>query len=281
VLPAGVTATLALVQLLALGALSVLDPALSVFNWPILLTYVFFLSVLSILVSVINQADMRLIDRQTDQLSESASQLQAILDNSTALIYLKDLQGRYFLVNRFFEELFNLSRDEVIGKTAQDVFPQELAEIYCQNDHRVVRSRKPLEIEEPVHQTASTFTFFSVKFPLLNTAGEMYAICNISTDITVRKQVEEMLRYQSVRDPLTNLFNRRYMEEILGREIQRAKRSRKTIGIIMGDIDHLNRSTILMVTRPGTGCYRLWAISFGTISGVGISLVVMGEKNSC
>jgi diguanylate cyclase (GGDEF)-like protein len=51
-------------------------------------------------------------------------------------------------------------------------------------------------------------------------------------------QLRVTLRGQSVRDPLTGLFNRRYMDETLGREIRRAVREGHTLGIIMFDIDH-------------------------------------------
>ena len=48
----------------------------------------------------------------------------------------------------------------------------------------------------------------------------------------------EDLRFQSIRDPLTSLFNRRYMEESLDRELRRAARNEHPLGIIMLDIDH-------------------------------------------
>jgi len=51
-------------------------------------------------------------------------------------------------------------------------------------------------------------------------------------------RLQETLRSQSIRDPLTGLFNRRYMEESLDRELRRAGRSRRPIGIIMLDLDH-------------------------------------------
>jgi diguanylate cyclase (GGDEF)-like protein len=51
-------------------------------------------------------------------------------------------------------------------------------------------------------------------------------------------KLRETLRNQSVRDPLTGLFNRRYMEESLERELSRAARNQRTLGLIMIDIDH-------------------------------------------
>jgi diguanylate cyclase (GGDEF)-like protein len=54
-------------------------------------------------------------------------------------------------------------------------------------------------------------------------------------------KLRETLRNQSIRDPLTGLFNRRYMEETLTREIQRAVRTRDPVGVVMLDLDHFKR----------------------------------------
>jgi diguanylate cyclase (GGDEF)-like protein/PAS domain S-box-containing protein len=54
-------------------------------------------------------------------------------------------------------------------------------------------------------------------------------------------QLQERLRYQSLRDPLTRLYNRRYLQESLAREIDRAQRKQQFIGIIMIDIDHFKK----------------------------------------
>jgi diguanylate cyclase (GGDEF)-like protein len=54
----------------------------------------------------------------------------------------------------------------------------------------------------------------------------------------VNIRLRETLREQSVRDELTGLFNRRYMEETLERELRRATRERRSVGLIMADVDH-------------------------------------------
>jgi diguanylate cyclase (GGDEF)-like protein len=77
--------------------------------------------------------------------------------------------------------------------------------------------------------------------------GEKVIQCNIR-DITERKQAQDALiqsearlREQSVRDHLTGLFNRRYMEETLERELLRASRKQLPLGLIMLDVDEFKR----------------------------------------
>ncbi|MBI5802529.1 MAG: PAS domain-containing protein [Verrucomicrobia bacterium] len=127
-------------------------------------------------------------------LRESQQRLQAILDNSFAVIYLKDSQGRYLLVNRRFETLFHVERDTMLGKTDLDVFPKLMAEAFRANDERALQSRAALTIEEIAPQDDGLHTYISVKFPLRDGAGEPYGVCGISTDITERKRAESQLR---------------------------------------------------------------------------------------
>lgn len=129
-----------------------------------------------------------------EQLRDSQQRLQAILDNSFAVIYLKDAQGRYLLINRRYETLFHVQRDAVLGKTDHDVFPKLMAEAFRANDDRALKSRSALTIEEIAPQDDGLHTYISVKFPLLDALGEPYGVCGISTDITERKRAESQLR---------------------------------------------------------------------------------------
>jgi len=71
--------------------------------------------------------------------------------------------------------------------------------------------------------------------PLLISAGQelVMALSNVN--------LRETLREQATRDPLTGLYNRRYMEEMLVRELSRSVRSKRGIGFIMGDLDHFKK----------------------------------------
>jgi len=73
-------------------------------------------------------------------LRESEQQLEGILNNSTAVIYLKDTEGRYIRVNHEFESLFGVDRREVLGQTDYDLFPRELADQFRANDRKVMQA---------------------------------------------------------------------------------------------------------------------------------------------
>jgi two-component system sensor kinase FixL len=127
-------------------------------------------------------------------LERSRQQLLDIVNNSTAVIYLKDTAGRYLLVNRQFERLFKASNEEIVGKTDYDHFPAEVVVPLRANDERVMAEECPIDFEEIVPEDDGDHVFVSVKFPLRDAAGAIYGVCGISTDITARKRTEAELR---------------------------------------------------------------------------------------
>jgi PAS domain S-box-containing protein len=126
--------------------------------------------------------------------TETAAELQAILDNATAVIYLKDLEGRYLLINRHYEKLFDIRKEEAVGKSDSDLFPQYAADSFRAADRRVLKERRPLEMEEVIPHRDGPHTYISIKFPLLDAEGEPYGVCSVSTDITERMRAEQQVR---------------------------------------------------------------------------------------
>ncbi len=147
------------------------------------------------LTKVNEQLRNEIVERQRVEqaLRASEQQLQAILDNSIALIYVKNIQGQYILVNQWYETVFQISKEEIKGKTDYDLFPKKMAEIYRANDQSVFQAQAALEWEEVFPQDDDLHTYLSIKFPLYNAEGNIYAICGISTDITKRKRAEESI----------------------------------------------------------------------------------------
>ena len=127
-------------------------------------------------------------------LHENQERLRAILENSPSIIFLKDAEGRYLDCNPAFEKLCARSRDRIIGKTDWELFPAERAAQFHSNDLDVLRLGRPVEFEETALHSDGLHTSIVSKFPLRDVEGHMYAIGGIVTDITERKQAEEVLR---------------------------------------------------------------------------------------
>lgn len=127
-------------------------------------------------------------------LQRSEARLQAILDFSPAMIFLKDTEGRYLHINRRFERVFHISCDSIVGKTDHDIFPAEQAAVFRANDLTMLEAGAPLEFEEVAFHDDGPHTSIACKFPLYGTDRTPYAIGGIVTDVTARKRAEEALR---------------------------------------------------------------------------------------
>jgi len=132
--------------------------------------------------------------RAEDALRRSQQLLQDMADNTTAVIYVKDASGRYMLVNRRFEEIFGLKAEQILGFTDHQLFPRHHADAFRANDVEVLERNSTIEYEETAPLADGPHTYISIKFPLRDQAGIPYALCGVSTDITERKQAEDLLR---------------------------------------------------------------------------------------
>ncbi|HVG01573.1 MAG TPA: PAS domain-containing protein [Nitrospira sp.] len=137
--------------------------------------------------------------RAESALHRSEELLQSVINNSTTAIYAKQCDGQYLMINSQFEHIFHLTADQVIGKTDYDLFSQEYADVFRANDQWVLTHGKPFEIEEYAPHADGPHAYLSIKVPIFDQAGNVSAMCGISTDITDRKRAEAQLRVSEER----------------------------------------------------------------------------------
>jgi PAS domain S-box-containing protein len=127
-------------------------------------------------------------------LEMSEARLQQILNNATAVVSVKDTEGRFLFVNRQWERLFHVGQADVVGRTDRESLPEEIAKEVRANDLKVLECNAAMEFEETAPLDDGMHTYISIKFPLHDASGVAYAVCGISTDITERKRFAEALR---------------------------------------------------------------------------------------
>ena len=193
-------------------------------------------------------------------LRDSQQLLHTVVDNSEAVIYAKDLDGRYLLVNRRYGEIFRLDRNAVLGKTDFDIFSREAAEAFCAMDARVAAANDALTEEETAPQQDGPHTYISVKAPLRDAAGKMQGIFGVSTDITERKRAEERLRTQfehlNLLDRITRAIGERQdLQSIFGTVLRSLE---DNLPIDFGCIClHESQEPLLRVASIGNGSQSL------------------------
>ncbi|PHV06169.1 histidine kinase [Janthinobacterium sp. BJB412] len=135
--------------------------------------------------------------RETE-LRRSQSLLNSIIEKTSAIVYVKGLDGRYLLVNQRFRQILPPGTPEPIGHHDTELFPEDSAGVILENDRQVRHSGQAVTYEEVVpDSTGVPLTYLSEKFPLLDERGKIWAICGVSTDISERKRGEvELMQYR-------------------------------------------------------------------------------------
>jgi PAS domain S-box-containing protein len=122
--------------------------------------------------------------------------IQAILDNTPLIIYIKDLNGRYTLVNKQFKEVFKVTDEQVIGKTVAELNGETHAQTqgivsrYEDADLEVIKTGASVELEDVLKLPDGEHHLLTVKFPLFDKYNEIFGLSGFMKDIS------EMVRYR-------------------------------------------------------------------------------------
>jgi two-component system, cell cycle sensor histidine kinase and response regulator CckA len=122
---------------------------------------------------------------------EALRQIQILLDQTQAVIFMKDMEGRYLFVNRQFCHIFRLSKERILGLTDYDLFPKDVADGFVKNDIHVRTTGENLEVEEnAVHHDGSTHRYLSLKFPMRDPSGKIIGSCGVASDISQMRAMQ-------------------------------------------------------------------------------------------
>ncbi|WP_020405634.1 sensor domain-containing diguanylate cyclase [Hahella ganghwensis] len=179
--------------------------------------------------------------------------LNSILSNLDAFVYMKDKDYRFLYVNEKTAALFGKDPADIIGKTDEEAVSEAGNSEFREMDEKLFLTGEKQEGEETLELANGDVRYYwSTKIPLKDEQGAVSSFIGFSTDITelsllrnrleqqVQEEIIKRLKHErlAITDPLTGIYNRLKLDEVLEQEWQRAKRSSQTFGIILLDVDY-------------------------------------------
>ncbi|UQA62748.1 PAS domain-containing protein [Polyangium aurulentum] len=116
--------------------------------------------------------------------------LSAVIERSPSIVFVKDVEGRYVLINKRFEDDCGVTRDELCGRTDAVWLPPDIAAAVRMQDQAIIDGGVPVQYEESLPVQGDKRTYFTIKFPLFDEKNNLLGLCGIATDITEAKHVE-------------------------------------------------------------------------------------------
>ncbi len=134
-----------------------------------------------------------------EALKKNEAMLRGILNQMPAIVFIKDMEGKYLLVNRKWEQILNLKSEEVIGKRPVEILPEDPGQRFESLDRQIIDTLEPVEFEESLLLNNKQRTYITYMSPVFNSNGNALAIAGVSTDITDRKKEEEERKNLEIR----------------------------------------------------------------------------------
>jgi diguanylate cyclase (GGDEF)-like protein/PAS domain S-box-containing protein len=190
------------------------------------------------ILSVVDDVTERMV--KDLELRRTQKFLDTIVENMPAMLMVKDARDmRYVLANRAAEEAFGIRSEDMIGKTAEEVFPQQSREFIAARDQAVLEQGKIVAVDEQPFETRNGIRLLnSRKILLRDENGEPQYVLSLSEDVTDRKRARDQIAHMAAHDALTDLPNRAAFNEQLAATLDSAVASNsKPFAILSVDID--------------------------------------------
>jgi PAS domain S-box-containing protein len=128
------------------------------------------------------------IEKLEDERKAQQKLLQGVIDNIPSIIYIKDLEGNYVLINKKMEETLRLPAASILGKNDRQILSEsEEHDLYSNADRIVIDHKTVYSFEDTKYNNGMARYYWITKFPLFDSEGRVINVCGLATDITERK----------------------------------------------------------------------------------------------
>jgi PAS domain S-box-containing protein len=133
--------------------------------------------------------------KQTEQaLQESYSILHAVIEGTTDSVFMKDLQGRYVMINSAGAKVVGKPVENIVGKDDTELFPSHIALPIIENDRRLIAVEENQTYEDIIPFMGKLRTFLAAKTVCRNAQGKVIGLVGIARDISDRKRAEQQIK---------------------------------------------------------------------------------------
>lgn len=153
--------------------------------------FIFFLLVALTFLTIYNIKHIKKINKEVN---DRAKKLEIIFESSPNIIVLKNTNGKYLTCNSQFASIFNLQKNDIVNKTAYDIFTQEQANQITKIENLVKKTKKMISYEAKYDGVDGHIYHKKHIIPLLDSHNELVEILIIAFDITKNKVEENILR---------------------------------------------------------------------------------------
>ncbi|WP_245477364.1 putative bifunctional diguanylate cyclase/phosphodiesterase [Bradyrhizobium guangzhouense] len=179
--------------------------------------------------------------RAEQDLSRAREFLDSIIENIPIAVFAKDARdSRYILLNRAGEEYYGMPRQEMLGKTPEQIFPDDIARIVNEQDRRVVDSGTPMFLEGHLLEVGvdgPDRVVNSRKLLVRDGNGAPQYLIGVIEDVTERINNEARISHLAHHDALTDLPNRSAFNAILAERLERAQEASASFAVLSLDLD--------------------------------------------
>ncbi|MCL9776286.1 sensor domain-containing diguanylate cyclase [Vibrio methylphosphonaticus] len=172
--------------------------------------------------------------------------------------FIKDAQGCYVFVNEAICQLFNLSNEQILGKKDDEFFNLDESNEIIVNDQLVLSGQTVSTLEKNILKGNRVRYYQNMKSPLFDNDGEVIGIFGIAIDVSDAIAKKHELEIMVIRDELTGLYNRRFLDAQLACEYSSFQRHKQPFSLLMMDVDNFKAINDLL--GHSTGDHVLYEI---------------------
>ncbi|MHC4055535.1 putative bifunctional diguanylate cyclase/phosphodiesterase [Bradyrhizobium sp. 25ACV] len=167
--------------------------------------------------------------------------LDTIVENIPIAVFAKCAKdSRYILLNRAGEDYYGIPREQMLGRTPEEIFPADVARVVKEQDRRVVASGMPMFLEEhllDIGVKGHDRVVSSRKMLITDDAGDPQYLVGVIEDVTERLNTQQRINHLAHHDALTDLPNRSAFNAVLGERLERAQEGATSFAVLSLDLD--------------------------------------------